>query len=95
MRRPRSLRLQVVLIASALVAAVSVVVGVVAVLSLHDYLFGQVDARLNGAAARGAEIADGRGPRIPAPMPTTAPSPGPTRRRTPGSLGGDLGGLQL
>jgi two-component system OmpR family sensor kinase len=67
-----------VLIASALVAAVSVVVGVVAVLSLHDYLLGQVDARLNGAAARGAEIADGRGPRIPAPMPTTAPSPGPT-----------------
>ncbi|KJL32238.1 sensor histidine kinase [Microbacterium azadirachtae] len=76
MRRPRSLRLQVVLIASALVAAVSIVVGVVAVLSLHDYMLSQVDARLNGAAARGADIAGGRGPgSTPG---TTSPTPAPT-----------------
>lgn len=81
MRRPRSLRLQVVLIASALVAAVSIVVGVVAVLSLHDYMLGQVDARLNGAAARGADIAGGRGPGS-APG-ATPPTPGATPAPTP------------
>ncbi|OZB85952.1 HAMP domain-containing sensor histidine kinase [Microbacterium sp. 13-71-7] len=84
MRRPRSLRLQVVLIASALVAAVSIVVGVVAVLSLHDYLLSQVDARLNGAAARGADIAGGRGPgSAPGASPTgpaTTPAPTPPTR---------------
>lgn len=81
MRRPRSLRLQVVLIASALVAAVSIVVGVVAVLSLHDYMLSQVDARLNGAAARGADIAGGRGP---GSTPGTSPTgPGSTPAPTP------------
>ncbi|MFJ4166040.1 sensor histidine kinase [Microbacterium sp. NPDC089698] len=81
MRRSRSLRLQVVLIASALVAAVSIVVGVVAVLSLHDYMLSQVDARLNGAAARGADIAGGRGPgSTPGTTPSTSPgsTPAPT-----------------
>jgi|GEM_PF-79220 len=82
MRRPRSLRLQVVLIASALVAAVSIVVGVVAVLSLHDYMLGQVDARLNGAAARGADIAGGRGPGS-TPDATSPADPGPAPTRTP------------
>ncbi|MFB7845164.1 sensor histidine kinase [Microbacterium sp. NPDC056052] len=82
MRRPRSLRLQVVLIASALVAAVSIVVGVVAVLSLHDSMLSQVDARLNGAAARGADIAGGRGPG-PAPGTTSPTGPGSTPAPTP------------
>jgi len=82
MRRSRSLRLQVVLIASALVAAVSIVVGVVAVLSLHDYLLGQVDARLNGAAARGADIVGGRGPGA-APSTPSPTRPGPTPGSTP------------
>ena len=93
MRRPRSLRLQVVLIASALVAAVSIVVGVVAVVSLHDYMLGQVDARLNGAAARGADIA-GRPPGSTTATPgPTAPSPRPSRDEVvgaPGQSGGTI-----
>ena len=45
-------------------------------LSLHDYMLSQVDARLNGAAARGADIAGGRGPgSTPG---TTSPTPAPT-----------------
>ena len=60
MRHARSLRLQVVLIASALVAAVSIVVGVVSVVSLNDYLLGQLDTRVTGAAHRGAEIVGAR-----------------------------------
>lgn len=95
MRRPRSLRLQVVLIASALVAAVSVVVGVVAVLSLHDYMLGQVDARLNGAAARGADIAGGRPVQNggTAPAPTPPPSPRPSRDEVVGAPGQSAGTL--
>ncbi|MBS1673870.1 MAG: HAMP domain-containing histidine kinase [Actinobacteria bacterium] len=59
MRPARSLRLQVVLIASALVAAVSVVVGVVSVLSLEGYLTSQLDSRLVTAANRGADMVGG------------------------------------
>ncbi|MGO4678336.1 sensor histidine kinase [Microbacterium sp. 2MCAF23] len=100
MRRPRSLRLQVVLIASALVAAVSIVVGVVAVLSLHDYMLGQVDARLNGAAARGADIAGGRGPgptsgttpqTSPGATPAPTPPPRPSRNDVVGAPGQSAG----
>ena len=65
MKHARSLRLQVVLIASALVAAVSIVVGVLAVVSLNEYLLGQLDNRVDGAAHRGAEIVDGSFPGRP------------------------------
>ncbi|UJP09077.1 HAMP domain-containing histidine kinase [Microbacterium sp. KUDC0406] len=68
MKRARSLRLQVVLIASALVAVASVIVGIVSVVSLNDYLLGQLDDRLNGAAQRGADMAGG-------PRPPGAPQP--------------------
>ncbi len=85
MSHARSLRLQVVLIASALVAAVSIVVGVVSVVSLNDYLLGQLDTRVTGAAHRGAEIVGARlsngragGTGIPggAATPATPGSPG-------------------
>ncbi|REJ05017.1 sensor histidine kinase [Microbacterium bovistercoris] len=68
MSRTRSLRLQVVLIASALVAGASLIVGLVSVVSLNDYLLGQLDERLSGAAQRGADMVGG-------PRPPGAPQP--------------------
>jgi two-component system OmpR family sensor kinase len=60
--------MQIVLIASALVAAASVIVGVVSVVSLNDYLLGQLDDRVNGAAQRGADMVSGlRPPGAPQP----------------------------
>ncbi|MGN8026850.1 sensor histidine kinase [Microbacterium sp. 22242] len=87
MRHARSLRLQVVLIASALVAAVSIVVGVVSVVSLNDYLLGQLDGRVAGAAHRGAEIVGGA---LPHRRPGTPVSPGSTPSPQP-SLPGSAG----
>lgn len=85
MRAGRSLRLQVVLIASALVAAASIVVGIVSVVSLNDYLQDQLDQRLLGAAQRGADIAGGVRP-PGAPPPTADPS-GPQRDDLVGAPG--------
>ncbi|MFE6735432.1 sensor histidine kinase [Microbacterium sp. NPDC057650] len=75
MTRARSLRLQIVLIASALVAAASVIVGVVSVVSLNDYLLGQLDDRLVNTAQRGANIVGGlRPPGAPQPPDGSQPS---------------------
>ena len=56
MRRAPSLRLRVILIASALVAAASIVIGLVSVLSLHGYLVDRVDHQVSMAVARAGRI---------------------------------------
>ncbi|MDQ4215596.1 HAMP domain-containing sensor histidine kinase [Microbacterium capsulatum] len=87
MRHARSLRLHVVLIASALAAAVSIVIGAVALVSLNGYLVDQLDRQLTVAARHAVELtAFGRQPILTAPSPVIGSTP-PNRDAVVGAPG--------
>ena len=59
MRRPLTLRRRLVLGIIALLAAVTLVIGVLGVLALQGFLVGRVDSQLNDAARRSQQALDG------------------------------------